>query len=174
MKRVDKESVVEKLNKTFRENKSVLLINFTGINVPDATDLRRKISEAGSAYQVVKNRLALRAIEDTSLETLKVHFQGPTAIAYTGGDPVALAKVLKEFMSDHPGMTFKAGVVEGRTISATDVESLAEMPSRTGLFTKLSFLLNAPLRGLAAALQSPLRRLVSVLKQLEEKKKEED
>ncbi|MDA2939008.1 50S ribosomal protein L10 [Acidobacteria bacterium AH-259-A15] len=172
MKRVEKESVVEKLNKTFRENESVLLINFTGINVSDATDLRRKICEAGSNYQVVKNRLALRAIEDTSLETLKAHFQGPTAIAYTGGDPVVLAKVLKEFMSHHPEMAFKAGVVEGRTISATDVGSLAEMPSRTELLTKLSFLLNAPLTGLAAALQSPLRGLASVLKQLEEKKKE--
>jgi len=154
----------------FKVSTSVLLINFEGINVLAQSELRREISKVDSGYQVIKNRLALRAVEDTSLEVLREHFHGPTAIAYTGGDPVALAKVLKNFISDHPSMAFKAGVVEGKTFSASDVERLAKMPSRPELLSKLVYLLNAPLVRLASALQSPLRGLASVLKQLGEKK----
>ena len=172
MNRAQKQTVVKELNEAFKGNHSVLLINFTGVNVADATHLRRKISKVESGYRVVKNRLALRALEDTSLESLKEHFQGPTAIAYTGGDPVALAKVLKEFINDHPEMSFKAGVVEGRAVSASDVENLAGMLSRMELLTKLLYLLHAPLTRLATALQSPVRDLASVLKQLGEKKQE--
>jgi len=170
MNRSEKESLVEDLNRMFKVSTSVLLINFEGINVLAQSELRRKISKVDSGYQVIKNRLALRAVEDTSLEVLREHFQGPTAIAYTGGDPVALAKVLKDFISDHPSVAFKAGVVEGKTFSASDVELLAKMPSRPELMSKLVYLLNAPLVRLATALQSPLRGLASVLKQLAEKK----
>jgi len=170
MNRSEKETLVEDLNKTFKASTSVLLINFEGITVLAQSELRREISKVDSGYQVIKNRLALRAIEDTSLEALREHFQGPTAIAYTGGDPVALAKVLKEFIRDHPSVAFKAGVVEGKTFSAGDVELLAKMPSRPELLSMLVYLLNAPLVRLATALQSPLRGLASVLKQLEEKK----
>ncbi len=154
----------------FKASTSVLLINFEGVNVLAQSELRRQISKVDSGYQVIKNRLALRAVEDTSLEVLREHFQGPTAIAYTGGDPVALAKVLKNFIRDHPSVAFKAGVVEGKTFSASDVERLAKMPSRPELMSKLVYLLNAPLVRLATALQSPLRGLASVLKQLAEKK----
>lgn len=173
MNRAEKQDVVKELNETFKVNKSILLINFTGLNVADSTDLRRKISEAECGYRVIKNRLALRALEDTSVEELKEHFQGPTAIAYTLGDPVVLAKVLKSFIKDHPAMSFKAGIVDGQAVSASEMESLAEMPSRLELLTKLLYLLNAPLTRLASALQSPLRDLASVLKQLEEKREKE-
>ncbi len=162
--------MVADLNKMFKANTSVLLINFEGVNVLAQSELRREISKVDSGYQVIKNRLALRAVEDTSLETLREHFQGPTAIAYTGGDPVALAKVLKDFIRDHPSVAFKAGVVEGKTFSASDVELLAKMRSRPELLSKLVYLLNAPLVRLATTLQSPLRGLASVLKQLGEKK----
>ena len=170
MNRSEKQTFVEDLNKTFKASTSVLLINFEGVDVLAQSELRRQISKVDSSYLVIKNRLALRAVEDTSLEVLREHFQGPTAIAYTGGDPVALAKVLKDFISDHPSVAFKAGVVEGKTFSASDVERLAKMPSRPELLSKLVYLLNAPLVRLATALQSPLRGLASVLKQLGEQK----
>ena len=173
MNRAEKQDVVKELNETFKGNDSVLLINFTGLNVADSTDLRRKISEVECGYRVIKNRLALRALEDTSLEELKEHFQGPTAIAYTGGDPVALAKILKTFIQDHPAMSFKAGIVEGQAVSASEMENLAGLPSRIELLTKLVYLLNTPLTRLATALQSPVRELASVLHQLGEKKEPE-
>ena len=170
MNRTEKESVVEDLNKMFKANSSVLLIDFEGVSVSAQSELRREISKAESGYRVIKNRLALRAVEETSLEVLREHFQGPTAIAYTDGDPVALAKILKDFIGAHPSVAFKAGVVDGKTFSASDVEHLAEMPSRPELMSKLVYLLNAPLVRLVIALQSPLRGLASVLKQLGEKK----
>jgi len=169
MNRDQKQSLVEELNKTFKANKSILLIHFKGVNVLDETDFRRQISKVDSGYQVVKNRLALRALQETSLEQLREHFKGPTAIAYTVGDPVALAKVVKRFIREHPEVTFKAGVVEGKVFSASEVELLAKMASRPELLAKLVFLLNAPLVRLVTALQSPLRGLASVLKQLAEK-----
>lgn len=172
MNRTDKQSSVGDLSKAFTENKSVLLVNFTGINVPDATELRRKIAETGSGYVVVKNRLALRAVENTSLEPVKEHFRGPTAVAFTGGDPVSLVKVLRDFIKDHPSMSFKVGIVEGKPVSGPEVEALASIPSRAQLLAKLAYLLNAPLTQFAAALQSPMRGFASVLKQLAEKKKE--
>lgn len=174
MERAEKTQVVDRLNQTFRENESVLLIDFTGLNVPEATILRRRISESGSTFLVIKNRLVLRAIEDTSLAALKENFRGPTALAYTGGDPVALAKILKEFIHMHPGMNFKAGIVEGKPLSASGVEDLAGMPSRIELLSKLAILLNSPLTSLASALQSPIRNLGSVLKQLTEKNQDDE
>jgi len=173
MNRAEKQDVVKELNETFKGNGSVLLINFTGVNVEDSTDLRRKISEMECGYRVIKNRLALRALEDTSLEQLKVHFEGPTAIAYTGGDPVALARVLKTFIEDHPAMSFKAGIVEGQAVLASEIDHLAGLPSRPELLTKVLYLLNAPLTQLATALQSPIRDLASVLSQLGEKMEKE-
>ena len=170
MNRDQKQSLIEELNTTFKANKSILLIHFKGVNVLEESELRRQITKVDSGYQVVKNRLALRALEETSLEPLREHFQGPTAIAYTVGDPVALAKVFKRFIKEHPDVNFKAGFVEGEVFSASDVENLAKMASRPELLAKLVFLLNAPLVKLVTALQSPLSGLASVLKQLAEKK----
>lgn len=172
MNRTEKDNIVQQLRNTFQEKKSALLIDYTGLSVPDATDLRRQILEAKSSFQVVKNRLALRAIGDTPAEGVKEYFQGATAIVFTDEDPVAVAKVVKSFMGERPSMKFKAGFVEGQTISADQVGSLADMPSRPELLSKLMFLARAPLMGLAGALQGPLRGLASVLKQLEEQKGE--
>lgn len=170
MNREQKGLLVEELHKTFAESGGVILLDFKGINVPDITELRRKIRETGSQYQVVKNTLALRAAKDSPVEELGHLFKGPTAIAYTSEDPVALAKLLKDFVQSNPGMGFKAGVLGGRPITAAEVASLAEVPSREQLLSKLAYLLQAPLTRFAAALQSPLRNLASVLSQLAEKK----
>ena len=165
MIREDKDKIVESLREIFQESTSVLLLNFSGFSVPEETELRRQISELGSQYRVIKNRLALLAAQDTPLSDLREHFQGPTAVAYTAGDPLALAKLLKGFMDDHPGMVFKAGVVEGRIVSSAEVLSLAEMPSRIELLSKLVFLLNSPLTRLVTTLQTPITQLASVLRQ---------
>lgn len=173
MKKAEKQQLVDELNKTFKENKSVWLIHFRGINVPDVVALRRKVAEARSEYRVVKNSLALRAAKDTSVAQLEAHFDGPTAIAYTSSDPVALAKVVTEFAKGNPSIRFKAGVLEGVVLSGEQFKELAGMVSREELLSKLLFLLNAPLSRLASALQSPLRDLASVVKQVAEKQSNE-
>ncbi len=156
------------LGEDFKHYRSILLINFTGLNVPDATELRRRVKGLGSKWRVVKNRLALRASEGTSAEQLGLQFQGPTAIVYSGDDPAPLAKMIKDFMRDHPEMSFKAGVIDKRILSAKDVDDLADMPSREEISAHFLRLLNTPLTRLASALQSSLRDLIFILGNLEE------
>jgi large subunit ribosomal protein L10 len=169
MNRLEKQNLVSQLRKTFKENSSILLVKFSGVNVFDETHLRREISRVDSCYRVVKNRLALLAAKDTSMEELQEHFEGPTAIVYTNGDPVVLAKVIKKFIEDHPGIALKAGLVEGKYISSEEISDLSSIPSRVELLSKLLFLLSSPLTNLASALQSPVRGLLSLLGQLEGK-----
>lgn len=170
MERSAKQQVVEELNAAFRTNGGVLLIDFSGVNVADETELRRKVAAAGSTYRVVKNTLARRAAEETAVAALHAHFRGPTAVAMTQQDPVGLAKAVTDFLKAHPGMAFKAGVLDGAVLTAEDVSALADMPSRQELLSKLLYLLQSPLTRLASALQSPLRNLASALKQIEEQK----
>lgn len=169
MNRTEKQQTIDDLNKIFTENPGVFLFGFSGINVPEITDLRRQITQCGSTYRVVKNRLAARAAKDTAAAQLTEHFQGPTAVAYTDSDPIGLAKVVRDFAKSHPGLEFKAGILESKVLSAEQVQQLADMPSREELLAKLLYLLRAPLTQLAAALQSPLRNLASVLSQMAEK-----
>jgi large subunit ribosomal protein L10 len=170
MNRTDKAGIVEDLHQTFLESEGVIVLDFKGISVPDITELREKVRQTDGRYTVVKNTLALRAAEGTVIAELRDHFRGPTAVAVTSGDAVALAKVLKDFVKNKQGMSFKAGVLEGRVISQAQVESLAELPSRDELLSKLLFLLNAPLSRLASALSSPVRNLAVVLSEVAKKK----
>ena len=170
MDRLGKTEFVDSLHRTFSESESVILLSFERVNVPDITELRQKIGEASSGYQVVKNTLAMRAAEGTAVGNLKEFFIGPTAIAYTGDNPVGLAKVLKEAAKANKGLILKCGVLGEKVLTAEEVNTLAELPSRDELLSKLLFLLNAPLTKLATALKSPVCNLAVVLKQLEQKK----
>ena len=170
MNRVEKTAVVGELKTTFDQSTGVILMSFDRINVPDITELRDQIRETGSGYKVVKNTLALIAAEDTSVSAIAEHFKGSTGLAYTEANPVALAKRLKEFIKTHPGLQFKSGVVEGQVMSPAEIMDLAELASREELLSKVLFLLNAPLTNFASAIQSPIRNLAVVLKQLADKK----
>lgn len=170
MNRAEKSEIVESLHQAFLDSGGVIVLDFKGINVPDITELREKVRQTDGRYSVVKNTLALRAAEGTVVAGLKDAFRGPTAVALTEGDPVALAKVLKEFVKVKQGMSFKAGVLEGQVISQAQVESLADLPSRDELLSKLLFLLNAPLSRFASALSSPVRNLAVVLSEIAKKK----
>jgi len=172
MNKAEKTAVVDELKTTFDQSSGVILMGFEKINVPDITEFRDKIRDTGSSYKVVKNTLALIAAEETDVTKLADHFNGPTGIAFTAGDPVALAKALKAFAKDHPGMEFKAGVVDGQMMSPDQIRDLAELASREELLSKTLFLLNAPLTNFARALQSPITNLAVVLKQLEDKREE--
>lgn len=169
MQKSEKQQIIDQLQQVFQSNNAVLLLDFNGLNVADETELRGQVRQVGR-YRVVKNTLALRAAENTCVADLREHFQGPTAIAYSEGDPVGLAKMLTEFLKKHPHMSFKAGVVDNQTISAEQVRQLADMPSRDQLLAKFVYLLQSPLTRLASALQSPLRSLAAVLTQIEENK----
>lgn len=142
------------------------LVSFKGMSVPQVTELRDRIRQSGARYQVVKNTLALRAIEGKDLSQLAAEFQGPTAVAYTSEDAVGLAKALADFQKDVPQVEFKGGMVDGKPIAADEVADLAKMPSREELIAKLLFLLQSPITRLARGLAAIPRQFVVVLDQI--------
>ena len=126
---------------------------------------------SGAKYLVVKNTLAERAAKGTKVEEVLKGLSGVTSIAYTSGDPVALAKALSKYAKDNPEFTFKAGVVEGRVISIKEIQALATMPSKEELMSKLLFLINAPAQRLVTAMSAVGRNLAVVVDQGVQNKK---
>jgi large subunit ribosomal protein L10 len=120
---------------------------------------------------VVKNTLAERAAKGTKAEEVLKNLAGVTSIAYTTGDPVALAKALAKYAKDNPEFTFKTGVVEGRVVSTKEIESLATMPSKEEIYSKLLFLISAPAQRLVTVMNAAGRDLAVVINQGVEKQK---
>ena len=119
------------------------------------TEFRRKVRQSGSRYRVVKNTLALRAVKDTPLEKLGPKFDNTTGVAYTGTDPVALAKTLIDFAKEHPALVVKGGLSGNQMLDAEGVKALSTMPSLPELRSKLLGLLQAPASSARPAPQHP-------------------
>ncbi|HLA76869.1 MAG TPA: 50S ribosomal protein L10 [Vicinamibacteria bacterium] len=170
MNRTEKQQLIDGLHSEFDGSPHAILVDFRGLSVPAVTEFRRRVRKAGSRYRVVKNRLALRAIKDTPLAGLAPKFEEATGIAYTGTDPVALAKVLVDFAKDHPQLVVKGGVVSGnQMLDAAGVKALSTMPSMPELRAKLLGLLQAPASQLVRLLSTPAQQMARVLKAHQEK-----
>jgi large subunit ribosomal protein L10 len=170
MNRTEKQTLIDNLHEEFGRSPHAILVDFRGLSVPAVTEFRRKVRQAGSRYRVVKNSLALRAVKNTPLEALGPKFDNTTGVAYTGADPVALAKVLMDFAKDNPSLVVKGGLVSGSTmLDAAGVKALSTMPSLPELRSKLLGLLNAPASTLVRLLNTPASQMVRVLKAHEEK-----
>ena len=149
----------------------MIVATYSKLTVTQDFELRKALRPTGAKYRVVKNTLAERAGKGTKVEEALKNLQGVTSIAYTSGDPVALAKALAKYAKDNPEFSFKAGVVEGRVITVKEIESLATMPSKDELYSKLLFLLNAPSQRLVTAMNAVGRNLAVVVSQGVEQKK---
>jgi large subunit ribosomal protein L10 len=170
--KIEKTATVEELAAALKGVDSAILFDYKGLNVPQVTELRRQVRAAKGKYKVVKNTLARRVLKGTEFEPLTEFFQGTTAIAFTGTDPVALAKTLTTFAKTAPALTIKAAVVQGRKIQAAEVTELAQLPGKPELYAKLLFLLNAPMVRLVTVLNAAPQALLNVLTQAEKKKGE--
>jgi len=169
--RAKKIEQVEKLSGDLKNVASVIVATYTKLTVAQDFELRKLLRSSGAKYRVVKNTLAERAAKDTKIAEALKNLEGVTSIAYTEGDPVALAKALSKYAKDNPEFTFKAGVVEGRVITVKEIESLATMPSKEEIYAKLLFMLNAPAQRLATAIGAVGRNLAVVINQGVQEKK---
>jgi large subunit ribosomal protein L10 len=169
--RAKKKEQVEKLGSDLKNVSSVIVATYTKQTVAKDFELRKTLRSTGAKYRVVKNTLAERAGKGTRIEEALKNLQGVTSIAYTSGDPVALAKVLSKYAKDNPEFTFKAGVVEGRVVTIKEIEALATLPSKEELYSKLLYLLSAPSQRLVTAMNAVGRNLAVVVSQGVQEKK---
>jgi large subunit ribosomal protein L10 len=170
MPRPEKVAAVESLSEIFKTARSVVLNDFTGLDVEKITELRKRCREAGVEYRVVKNTLARRGIQGTPAEVLEPFLDGPTALAFSRESENIPAKVLLEFAKENEAPRFKAAVVDGKLLEAQDVEALAKLPTREELLAKILGGIQAPASNLVFVLQGTVRKLLYALEAIREKK----
>jgi len=158
------------LTESLSKAKSAMVVSFTGLTVDKDQEFRNSLREAGAKYQVVKNTLARIAVKDTPFEQATDSFKGVTAIAWTENDPVVLSKAISKFMKDNADKyTFKTGVVDGKLVDLKQVESIASLPSKEELISKLLYVLNAQAQRIVTVINAVPRDLAVVIKQIGEK-----
>src|ERR1044072_6936760 len=160
-----KQEQVDKLSGDLKQVSSLIVATYSKLTVEKDYELRKALRSTGAKYQVVKNTLAERAAKGTKVEEALKNLAGVTSIAYTEGDPVALAKALSKYAKDNPEFTFKTGVVEGRVVTIKEIEALASMPSKEEIYSKLLFLINAPAQRLVTVMNAVGRDVAVVLNQ---------
>ncbi len=170
MNREEKASMISDLSGGVGKATNAFLIDFKGITVPQVTELRKQVRDTNSSYIVVKNTLALIAVKDSPLQGLEKAFAGPTAVAYNTTDAVALAKALTKFAKDVPTVQFKGALLNGQVVPASEIQNIANLPSREELVAKLLYLMQHPIRGLATVLQGTIRNFAVVLDQIAKQK----
>jgi large subunit ribosomal protein L10 len=163
--RDDKRKDFEDLKKKIGENPNIFVTGFEKLTVSQDYELRKLIRQAGGEYKVIKNNVAQKAVEGTPAQPLMSDLKGMTSVAFTAGDPVALAKALSKYAKENSQFTFKAGMVEGRVIDLGAINELASMPPKEQIYAKLLFLINAPAQRLVTAMSGVGRNLAVVVDQ---------
>lgn len=162
MDRAQKRQVVSELNEVFSNASAVVVTHYSGLNVAEITDLRRRMREAGASFKVTKNRLTKLALDGTPYGEIADLFTGPTAIAYSA-DPVAPAKVAVEFAKSNENLIVLGGAMGETQLDTDGVKALAALPSLDELRGKIVGLLQAPATKVAGVLQAPAGQLARVL-----------
>jgi large subunit ribosomal protein L10 len=162
---------IDKLTHELEGASSAIVGTFAKLTVSQDFELRKVVRSAGGRYRVLKNKLAARASKGTKVEQALQGLKGVSSVAYTSGDPVALAKALSTWMGENAEFTFKLGIVDGQVITVEEVKRLATMPSKEEIFSKLLYLINAPAQRLVTVMNAAGRDLAVVINQGVEKGK---
>ena len=145
---------VAEVAEQFKNASSVVVVDYLGITVEQATNLRSELRKAGVQFAVVKNSILSRAAKEAGLEGMDDVFKGPSAVAFSNEDVVAPAKILADFAKKVEALEIKAGVIEGKVSSKEEIEALAKLPNREGLLSMLLSVLQAPVRNTALAFKA--------------------
>ena len=168
MKRTEKEQLVTELTTKIKDSKAVLYTDFTGLNVKRMTDLRRRLKKAGVEYVVIKNTLALRAVNDSGL--VGTRLKGPTGLIVSK-DPVSAAKIVTDFAKENEQRpSVKGGMLEGVSIDEAQVKKLASMPSREQMLAELGAGLQSPMAAFVGALNGLLYMFAGALERLRQQR----
>jgi|SRR5271170_2185338 len=169
--RAKKAEKVTQLAHELEGSTSAIIGTFAKLTVAQDFELRKTVRTAGGRYRVLKNKLAARASKGTQIEAALQGLKGVSSVAYTSGDPVALAKALSTWVSDNAEFTFKLGIIDGKVITVEEVKQLATMPGKEEIFAKLLFLINSPAQRLATVINATGRDLAVVINQAVEQNK---
>lgn len=159
MPKPEKVGAVEDLTARFRGSAGALITAFRGMKVEEMRELRRTLAAAETDYKVVKNTLARIAARRAGLAELLPILEGPTAIAFVRGDPVAAAKSLDEMAKKYPALAIKGGLLEGKVLGPEQAQDLARVKPREVLLAELAGVLQAPVQKMASLLLAPIRDL---------------
>jgi large subunit ribosomal protein L10 len=169
--RAKKAEKVSQLAHELEGSTSAIIGTFAKLTVSQDYELRKTVRTAGGRYRVLKNKLAARASKGTQIEAALQGLKGVSSVAYTSGDPVALAKALSTWVGENAEFTFKLGIIDGKVISVEEVKQLATMPGKEEIFAKLLFLINSPAQRLATVINATGRDLAVVINQAVEQNK---
>jgi large subunit ribosomal protein L10 len=163
MPRAEKEAKVKELTERFKHSQGALFTDFRGLTVKDVTELRRSLRDAQATFAVVKNTLTKLAAKDAGLEEVVSLLEGPTAIAFIAGDPVAGAKAVLDVAKRYPTLEVKGAIIDHRVLGAEDARALATIDTREVSLAKVAGMLQAPVARMAYLLQAPLQRIAYAL-----------
>ncbi len=170
LKIAEKQQLVDELHEKFLKSKIVIVTDYKGLNVTKINELRKKLREADLEFKVVKNTLLIRAADETDVAVVKDHFQGPSAIVMSYGDPVNPAKILFDFAKDNDKLQIKAGAMGGKLLDMAAIKSLSTLPSREVLLSQVLRTMNAVPTSLVRALSNVPERFLYALQAIRDQK----
>lgn len=165
-----KNDKIEAIKESVSKAKVAIVTDYRGLTVEEITTLRRQLQKEGADYTVSKNTLAKLAIKDTPFEALSEYLVGPTAIAFGFEDEVAPAKIISEFIKKAKKAEIKGGAIDGKALNASEVKTLASLPSKPELYAKMLGCINSPATGLTMALSGVARGLVIAMEEVRKQK----
>ncbi len=168
--RIFREGLVDKIKDSVSTNASVFIVNYSNLSGARFNDFRKKLKEVGVTVQVVRNTMAKRAFREENYEELVNKLEGPTALVYGNADSVEISKILVKFAKESEGFVVRGGLLEKKILNEEDVQRLSDLPSKDILLAMLLGTIQSPLTRLAGALNAKTRELLSILKQLSEKR----